>query len=778
MSKGGGPTADLQKWCAKMTEGYPGVSIDNFDKSWRNGLAFCALVHRHVPDALDFASLDPNNIQENNQLAFDKAFQHLNVPKLLDAEDMLMPKPERFSIMTYLLQFYKTVATHPVAKAGLSASLHQGAGSATQTPQANSPTPTTKVVVTGGLRPAGLVSSAAQSKGATQKEVNVESTTTSASTEPKQSMSQMLRAQRMAAPSNVHSSAKPLNQSQKQQEQRLAEQKMNEEREREREMERKRLELKNQNQPQQSPVQSSPSGPKLSKVQQMIADMAEKNKKYEPQVLVPVTKETPQPETKQSEPIKTETKQEPTSVVNEPVKPSEVSEDIVKTAETVVEEPIAEDEEDDIAMVISLKVLMKTYQKQCDSKQKDEDALKKAFEGVEKAHSAFQKIARASANASDDEEEKEMLIENLDGVAAAIDELLKGIQADQEIEDVQMAAYEVNSSIDEIRDIMFGGMDFDFGEDEDEEYISYGEEADEIIGELDTIIQGCQEDIAAQQEEIQALTSNNIELKEEVEILADQAVAHEEEINKLKEQLKNFVAGDASTNETAEKNEQLFIQIKELTTLTSNLQDDLVKEQQKVADLTQELQESNADLKTANTALHQAQELLEQGDSSVSTLRKNFEDTDKKRQEEVKAISNELNEERDKNIKLNSDLTKANVEKKELEASLKKSVEENQILKEETEGDNYKKQDEITGLKKQLKDANDAIADLQEGVKLKFQQRKAQDEENKKILDQYKQQQEDSAKELLENKNKLEESQKLIDALKAKLDAISEIIKK
>lgn len=36
MSKGGGgPTADLQKWCAKMTEGYPGVSIDNFDKSWR-----------------------------------------------------------------------------------------------------------------------------------------------------------------------------------------------------------------------------------------------------------------------------------------------------------------------------------------------------------------------------------------------------------------------------------------------------------------------------------------------------------------------------------------------------------------------------------------------------------------------------------------------------------------------------------------------------------------------------------------------------------------------
>jgi hypothetical protein len=32
-------------------------------------------------------------------------------------------------------------------------------------------------------------------------------------------------------------------------------------------------------------------------------------------------------------------------------------------------------------------------------KNKDEEALKKAFEGVEKAHNAFQKIARASANA-------------------------------------------------------------------------------------------------------------------------------------------------------------------------------------------------------------------------------------------------------------------------------------------------------------------------------------------------------------------------------------------
>lgn len=34
----GGPGADLKRWCAKMTEGYPGVTIANFHTSWRDGL--------------------------------------------------------------------------------------------------------------------------------------------------------------------------------------------------------------------------------------------------------------------------------------------------------------------------------------------------------------------------------------------------------------------------------------------------------------------------------------------------------------------------------------------------------------------------------------------------------------------------------------------------------------------------------------------------------------------------------------------------------------------
>lgn len=68
---------------------------------------------------------------------------------------------------------------------------------------------------------------------------------------------------------------------------------------------------------------------------------------------------------------------------------------------------------------------------------------------------------------ADDEEEKELLLGQLDGVAAALDEVLKSISNDADLSDVQMSAYEVNSNIDEIRDIMFGSLDIDFGDEEE-----------------------------------------------------------------------------------------------------------------------------------------------------------------------------------------------------------------------------------------------------------------------------------------------------------------------
>uniref|UniRef100_A0AAQ6IQE6 Spectrin beta chain n=1 Tax=Anabas testudineus TaxID=64144 RepID=A0AAQ6IQE6_ANATE len=96
----------LLLWCQMKTAGYPNVNIHNFTTSWRDGMAFNALIHKHRPDLIDFDKLKKSNAHYNLQNAFNLAEQHLGLTKLLDPEDISVDHPDEKSVITYVVTYY------------------------------------------------------------------------------------------------------------------------------------------------------------------------------------------------------------------------------------------------------------------------------------------------------------------------------------------------------------------------------------------------------------------------------------------------------------------------------------------------------------------------------------------------------------------------------------------------------------------------------------------------------------------------------------------------
>ncbi|KAM9684620.1 F-actin-monooxygenase MICAL3 isoform 2-T2 [Dama dama] len=101
-------SSKLLGWCQRQTDGYAGVNVTDLTMSWKSGLALCAIIHRYRPDLIDFDSLDEQNVEKNNQLAFDIAEKELGISPIMTGREMAsVGEPDKLSMVMYLTQFYE-----------------------------------------------------------------------------------------------------------------------------------------------------------------------------------------------------------------------------------------------------------------------------------------------------------------------------------------------------------------------------------------------------------------------------------------------------------------------------------------------------------------------------------------------------------------------------------------------------------------------------------------------------------------------------------------------
>ncbi|XP_073848661.1 eps15 homology domain containing protein-binding protein 1 isoform X6 [Musca autumnalis] len=98
------PGQDLLEWCKEVTKEYPNVKVTNLTTSWRNGMAFCAIIHHFEPSLIDMSKLTPHDVVGNCRIAFDAA-ESLGIPRVIEPRDMsLLAVPDKLAVMTYLHQ--------------------------------------------------------------------------------------------------------------------------------------------------------------------------------------------------------------------------------------------------------------------------------------------------------------------------------------------------------------------------------------------------------------------------------------------------------------------------------------------------------------------------------------------------------------------------------------------------------------------------------------------------------------------------------------------------
>lgn len=99
----------LLSWVRQSTQSYKQVNVLNFTKSWADGLAFNAILHRHKPGLFSWDKVTRMSVVERLEHAFRVAKKHLGIEMLLDPEDVAVALPDKKSIIMYVTSLFEVL---------------------------------------------------------------------------------------------------------------------------------------------------------------------------------------------------------------------------------------------------------------------------------------------------------------------------------------------------------------------------------------------------------------------------------------------------------------------------------------------------------------------------------------------------------------------------------------------------------------------------------------------------------------------------------------------
>ncbi|KAM7024204.1 nesprin-2 isoform 2-T2 [Acridotheres tristis] len=121
-------TKALLLWAKEQCSLHGSVSVTDFKSSWRSGLAFLAIIQTLRPGLVDLEKAKARSNKENLKEAFRIAELELNIPRLLEPEDVDIVNPDEKSIMTYVAQFLQYSKNLPQSEEDLQEKIREAMG--------------------------------------------------------------------------------------------------------------------------------------------------------------------------------------------------------------------------------------------------------------------------------------------------------------------------------------------------------------------------------------------------------------------------------------------------------------------------------------------------------------------------------------------------------------------------------------------------------------------------------------------------------------------------